>query len=147
MWEFELTKTKKRSSRVRCERCTGLCCRYFALPLDTPEEWGAFDDIRWYLCHEDVTVFVEEGDWYLNVNNKCKHLSPDDYRCLIYDKRPRICRNYKTDDCDRTSDEYNYELHFTSAEQMEEYMRIKFGAKVLEKLDTPKKKKRKKLKK
>ncbi|MBE0535357.1 MAG: YkgJ family cysteine cluster protein [Phycisphaerae bacterium] len=138
-----MAKTKKKSPRVRCEKCTGLCCRYFALPLDTPEEWGDFDDIRWYLCHGDVTVFVEKGDWYLNVNNTCSHLSPTAYRCLIYDKRPRICRTYKTDDCDRTSDEYDYELHFTSAEQMEEYMKIKFGDKVFDKLEAAKKRKKK----
>jgi Fe-S-cluster containining protein len=124
-----------------------LCCRYFALPLDTPEEWGDFDDMRWYLCHEDTTIFVEKGDWYLNVVNACKHLSPQGHHCLIYDKRPRICRGYKTDDCDRTSDEYDYELHFTNAGQMEEYMKIKFGEKVFEKLEQKKKKKRKKLKK
>lgn len=140
-----MTTTRKKA-RALCDRCTGLCCRYFALPLDKPEEWGDFDDIRWYLYHENVTVFVEKGDWYLNVLNKCKHLT-DKYRCAVYDKRPRICRGYKTDDCDRTSNEYDYELHFTSAEQMEEYMKIKFGDKVFEKLEAKKKKKKKKLKK
>ena len=138
---------KKRVGKSLCDKCTGLCCRYFALPIETPEDWDDFDDIRWYLCHEAVTVFVEDGDWYLNVKNKCLHLSDKDYKCQIYPLRPKICRGYKTDDCDFTGADYNYEMHFTSAQQMEEYMKIKFGERVFEKLEQKKKKKKKKRKK
>ena len=117
---------KKKQKEVLCEKCTGLCCRYFALPIETPEDKGDFDDIRWYLCHEGITVFVEDGDWYLNVKNKCRHLSSKDYRCRIYEKRPKICRGYKTADCDLTEGEYDYELHFTNDKDMEEYIKLKF---------------------
>ena len=123
-----------------CDKCTGLCCRYMALPIETPEDREDFDDIRWYLCHEDVAVFVEDGEWYINVKNKCKYIAEDDYRCLIYDKRPKICRGYKHNDCELTDGEYDYELHFTSADQMAEYMKIKFDNNVKEK---PKKKSKK----
>jgi len=129
--------TKKRGSkRNPCTRCTGLCCRYFALPIDTPEDWDDFDDIRWYLCHENVTVFVEDGQWYLNVKNVCRHLSSETYRCEIYSMRPKICRGYETEDCDYTGDEYDYELHFVDDKQMEEYMKIKFGQRVFDKLES-----------
>ena len=138
------TKTKKR--KIQCDKCTGLCCRYFALPLDTPEDWDDYDDMRWYLCHEDISVFIEEGDWYLNVKNKCTNLDEGN-GCAIYDLRPKICRGYKMDDCDFTGMEYDYELHFTSAHQMEEYMKIKFGDKVFGKLEPKKRKKKKKKKK
>jgi len=117
----------------QCERCTGLCCRYFALPIETPDTREDYDDIRWYLCHEDITVFVEDGDWYLNVKNKCRHLSDKDYKCLIYDKRPGICRKYKHSDCDFVDGEYDYELHFTCDKDMEEYMKVKFDNNVKEK--------------
>ena len=126
-----------------CDKCTGLCCRYMALPIETPEDRGDYDDIRWYLCHEDVTVFVEDDEWYINIKNKCKYLAKDDNRCLIYDKRPRICRGYKHDNCDLTDGEYDYELHFTSAEQMVEYIKIKFDNNKKEKPRKSKKKKRK----
>ena len=139
------TKTKRRK-KIQCNKCAGLCCRYFALPIDDPEDWDDYDDIRWFLCHEDIEVFVEDGDWYLNIKNKCKHLSKKDYKCDIYDKRPKICRGYKMEDCDYTGHEYDYELHFKNAGQMEEYMKIKFGEKVLDKLK-PKKRKKKKRKK
>ena len=123
-----------------CKNCDGKCCRYFALPIDTPEDWDDFDDIRWYLCHENVTVFVEEGDWYLNVKNKCRYLSEKDYCCGNYQIRPRICRKYDTENCDLTGDDYGYELHFLDDKQMEEYMRIKFDNNIIEK---PKKKRKK----
>ena len=65
-----------------CKKCRGLCCRYFGLPIDTPETKGDFDDIRWYLLHKGTEVYVSDGDWYLNVKNTCKHLNPD-YSCGI----------------------------------------------------------------
>ena len=126
-----------------CDKCNGLCCRYMALPIETPEDREDYDDIRWYLCHNDVTVFVEDGDWYINVKNKCKYLAEDDYRCLIYDKRPKICRGYRHNDCELTDGEYDYELHFTTAEQMAEYVKIKFDNNKNEKLKGSKKKKKK----
>lgn len=137
------TKTKTKVTAA-CTKCKGLCCRYFALPLDNPEDWTDYDDIRWYLCHEHTSVFVEDGQWYLNVNNVCRYLSEDDHRCRMYEIRPKICRGYSTDNCDISGGDYGYELHFTSDKQMEEYMRIKFGAKVFDKLNSAKKKKKKK---
>lgn len=137
-------KAKKLSVTRACQKCEGKCCRYFAQPIETPEDWDDFDDIRWYLCHEDVSVFVEEGDWYLNVQNKCRYLSEKDYLCQNYEMRPGICRKYDTDNCDLSGDDYGYELHFLDDKQMEEYMKIKFGPKVFDKLNAKKKKRKKK---
>ncbi len=139
-------KKKKTAKKNICSKCTGLCCRYFALPIETPEDWDDYDDIRWYLAHENITVFVEDGDWYLNVKNKCTHLRDDNYMCDIYEDRPGICRKYEDDTCDFTGDNYDYELHFTSDKQMEEYMKIKFGPNVLDKLKTKSKKKKRRKK-
>ena len=132
------------AKKLQCEKCTGMCCRYFALPIETPEDKDDFDDIRWYLCHKDVTVFVEDGEWYINIKNKCKHLSDKDHRCKIYNKRPNICRGYKHDDCDYVEGEYNYELHFTNDKQMDEYIKIKFENNVTEKKKTKNGKKKSK---
>ncbi len=140
------TASKKTTKKMttECQKCHGKCCRYFAQPIETPEDWDDFDDIRWYLCHEHVSVFVEDGDWYLNVENKCRYLSEKDYRCQNYDLRPAICRKYDTDGCDLTGDDYGYELHFHDDKQMEEYMTNKCGAKVFDKLEPKKKKSKKK---
>ena len=133
------TKTKK-TNKVHCHLCTALCCRYYAMSIDTPEDVDDYDNIRWYLSHQNSHVFVEDGDWYLNVFNPCKYLT-EDHRCGNYEMRPAICREYKTHSCELTGDDYGYELHFTSDKQMEEYMKIKFGAKVFERYDKKKKKK------
>ena len=129
-------KTAKKTGfkKSLCVKCTGKCCRYIALPIETPETWDEFDDVRWYLLHKGVGVFVEDGDWYFQVDTDCSKLSEKDYKCHYYDRRPKICREYQDDTCDLTSDDYGYELHFTSPEQMEEYMKLKFGAKIIEKI-------------
>jgi len=133
------------SRKYQCDKCTGLCCRYFALPIDTPEDRSDHDDIRWFLTHEGVSVFVEDGDWYVSVKNKCRHLLPDN-RCGIYDDRPGICRKYRHSDCDFVEGEYDYELHFTDDHQMQEYMKIKFDNNIIDK-PRPRKKKTKKARK
>ena len=103
-----------------CKKCPGLCCRYFGLPIETPETAGDFDDVRWYLLHKGTEVYVSDGDWYINIKNPCKKLQSD-HACGIYEKRPRICRGYTTDNCDVTSDQYDHDHHFYSAEQLTEY--------------------------
>jgi len=110
-----------------------LCCRYVALPIETPETREDYDDIRWYLCHENVSVFVEDGAWYLSAKNVCRHLVERDYQCGIYERRPKICRKYKHVDCDYVPGDYDYELHFTSDRDMDEYIRVKFDNNATEK--------------
>ena len=102
-----------------CDYCTAKCCRYFALPIDTPEKWEDFEFIRWYLLHQRATVFTEDGTWYLLVHTVCKHLL-DDHRCGIYETRPQICREYSTDDCEY-DETWTYEHYFETPEQVYEY--------------------------
>jgi len=103
-----------------CDQCAALCCRYFALPIDNPQTRREYDDIRWYLCHENVVVFIEKKQWYVGFMSRCKHLQADN-RCGIYETRPRICRDYSTDNCDYHGGEYDFEQLFTSAEQLWTY--------------------------
>ncbi len=102
-----------------CEYCTAKCCRYFALPIETPETTEDFAFIRWYLFHGQASVFTEDGDWYLLVHTVCKHLQEDN-RCGAYETRPQICRDYTTDDCEY-EDEWTYDRYFEISEQVEEY--------------------------
>lgn len=105
-----------------CEHCTAQCCRYIALPIDTPTEPRDFDDIRWYLIHEGVSLFVEDGTWYVAVQTRCRHLQPDN-RCGIYETRPRVCREYATDQCEYHGGDYNFEHHFLTPEDIDDYVR------------------------
>lgn len=111
-----------------CEHCVGMCCRYLAVPIDTPEDEEDFDDIRWYLLHEGVSVFVEDGDWYLYLAADCRYLQPD-FRCGIYANRPRICRQYTTENCDYHSGDYGWEHHFSCPQHLEEYLRTHHAVK------------------
>ncbi len=109
-----------------CDRCSALCCRYFALGIDEPETPEEFDDVRWYLAHENVHVFVEDGDWYLAVQTKCQYLQ-DDNRCGIYEDRPKICREYSTENCDYHIGQYDYDQYFICPTQLEAYAQAVLG--------------------
>lgn len=106
---------------ILCEHCTAACCRYIALPLDRPETAREFDDIRWYLLHEGIQVFVEDGDWYILISTSCRRLQAD-HRCGIYETRPQICRDYSTVNCDYHSGDYGWEHHFAVPEHIDEYL-------------------------
>ena len=122
--EASYVSTKPRREEVPadenlCEYCTAKCCRYFALPIETPNDWRDFEFIRWYLLHEQASVFTEDGDWYLMVHTVCKHLQHDN-RCGIYETRPQICREYTTDNCEY-EDNWTYDQYFETPEQVYEY--------------------------
>lgn len=112
---------------ILCEHCTAVCCRYIALPLDNPESAADYEDIRWFLLHAGVSVFVEDGDWYIAFETKCRHLQPDQ-RCAIYATRPKVCRAYSTEECDYHSGDYGWQQHFTSPEHLEAYARAQLSA-------------------
>lgn len=102
-----------------CDYCSAKCCRYFALPIDTPDCWKDFDYLRWYMLHGPVSIFIEKETWYLMVHTVCRHLQ-DDHRCGIYHTRPEICREYNTTDCEYDED-WVYDRYFETPEQIEEY--------------------------
>lgn len=108
-----------------CEHCTAACCHYLALPIDQPETRRDFDDMRWYLMHDGVTIFVEEGDWYIQTRTTCRHLR-EDFECGIYQTRPSICREYKAQDCDYLGGQYKYDHLFAKPEEI-----VAFGKKHL----------------
>ena len=111
----KFTRDQLKPGEVLCDHCTAKCCRYFALPIETPTTRKDFDFIRWYLLHEGATVFTEDDSWYLCVHTVCKHLEHDN-RCGIYETRPQICRDYTTDACE--FDEFTYEHYFETPEQI-----------------------------
>lgn len=104
---------------VLCTYCSAKCCRYFALPIDAPTTWDDFENMRWYMMHGAVSIFVDGETWYLMVHADCKHLQPDN-RCGVYDTRPAICRRYSTDNCEYDNDGC-YDKLFEAPEQIWEY--------------------------
>jgi Fe-S-cluster containining protein len=128
-----------------CSRCNALCCRYFCFEIDEPESVGEFEDVRWFLLHEGVSVHVDEGDWYISIMNPCSRLGEDN-RCEIYEDRPLICRKYSPDNCDATGGEYEYDEMFQTPEQLEAYARKTLGKKFDKKRDKARKKLQPKMK-
>lgn len=114
------TREELKPGEFLCDYCTAKCCKYFALPIDTPETLKDFEYMRWFLLHDRATVFTEDDTWYILVHTTCKHLLPDN-RCGIYETRPLICREYSTDNCEY-HDDWVYERYFETAEQVAEYM-------------------------
>ncbi|MDR3234184.1 MAG: YkgJ family cysteine cluster protein [Planctomycetaceae bacterium] len=114
--------------KIPCHYCPGKCCRYFALPIDTPDDRKQFDFIRWFLLHEDATVFVDGDTWYLLVHNKCQFLDGSTNLCQTYETRPNICREYSSEKCEY-EDYYVYDMYFELPEQVEEYAEAVLGNK------------------
>ena len=121
----QIQKSELQPGESLCDYCTAKCCRYFALPIEKPEDYRDFEYVLWFLLHQHASVFVEDDTWYLLVHTACKHLQPDN-RCGIYDTRPQICREYSTDDCEY-DDRYTYDWYFETPEQVAEYSDAAFA--------------------
>ena len=51
---------------ISCMECGAECCRYIATEIDEPTCKRDYDNVRWYLLHKDVYVFVDHDDcWYV----------------------------------------------------------------------------------
>jgi len=89
----------KQKVKSACDKCSALCCKYFALEIDKPASKNDFENIRWYISHEKTSVFIQGGKWFLNVKNRCKHLDSGN-RCSVYENRPAICRRLDANGCE-----------------------------------------------
>ena len=128
---------------ILCEHCTAACCRYLAIPLDKPTRGRDYDDIRWYLMHAGVSVFVEDGEWFVQFQTTCKNLGADN-RCNVYETRPEICREYEPGECDYSDASYGYDHLFTHPGQIVDYYEKKTGKK-LKTLQAPPSRRKKQL--
>lgn len=122
------TKVKKtKTPELNCNTCQGQCCKYFALQIDTPESPEDFDHLRWYIAHKQVAIFIEENDWYLQVNTPCAYLTKT-FSCGMYETRPQICRDYGWDpkgevDCHENDKPCDHDHFFSNLEELERYLK------------------------
>ena len=112
-----------------CNGCNGACCRYVALEIDCPENLEDFDNIRWYIIHQNVRVYVEEDRiWNLEFLSPCKYLR-EDGRCNIHEdfvknpscRRPQICKDFTTLECPYHN-KYKELFSFESVEEVDKYI-------------------------
>jgi len=102
-----------------CTACGALCCRYITIEIEKPTRKADVDEIRWFLAHEDVEVFIEDGDWYVQVNTRCKHLTTDN-RCAIYEDRFQVCRDHDPKECEASDGEVEAVI-FRTTEEFDAY--------------------------
>ena len=107
-----------------CQTCGAKCCRYVAIEIDQPDTARDFHDIRWYLCHKDVWVFVDHDDsWYVQFNTPCEFLEKNS-TCGIYDSRPAICRAHDPRDCEDTGDNECQKFMLKTVEDLDMYLKL-----------------------
>lgn len=110
-----------------CRKCDAKCCRHVALQIDTPRSKDDFENIRWYVAHKDIVIFVEKHKWFLEIYNECEHLI--DSKCDIYEKRPSICREYSSEDCVFWGEAEDHEIVFKSVDELDAYLDRRFRRK------------------
>ncbi len=112
-----------------CEGCAGLCCKYVSIEIDVPEEIDDFEDIKWYVIHKNVNVYVDEDDeWYVEFLTPCEYVR-EDGKCSIHEdftknpeiKRPKICKEYSTDECPFYN-KYKEKYTFKNIHDVENYI-------------------------
>lgn len=109
-----------------CSKCSAICCKHIALEIDAPTSKTDYDNIRWYLMHDNIDVFIDnEGDWYLKIDTPCRHLQG--IMCGIYEDRPKICRDYPSEDqdCEFEGEGDYYQRIFHNDEEFTEYLENK----------------------
>jgi Fe-S-cluster containining protein len=104
-----------------CDGCGGKCCGYVCMELDAPKKVRDFEEMVYYLYHRDVRIVVAEGrdderTWYVEFATRCRHLDARG-RCLIYERRPRVCRDHRIDGC-----EHHHPESFTNIASVEELL-------------------------
>ena len=104
-----------------CKKCDAKCCRYFAIQIDAPRSKHDIENIRWFLAHKGVTVFIDRRRWHLDIASRCRYLTKD-HRCRVYDKRPLICREHETDSCEGTAKKLAHSAVFRNMKEFDGYM-------------------------
>jgi Fe-S-cluster containining protein len=95
-----------------------------ATGIDTPSCKRDYDNIRWYLMHENVQVFIDkDGEWTLEFITPCAALLHDN-TCGRYSRHPRVCREYPSAEswCEYEDDDLPYSKLFTCVEDFERYL-------------------------
>ncbi|MGB2599720.1 MAG: YkgJ family cysteine cluster protein [Candidatus Omnitrophota bacterium] len=110
---------------IKCRKCESKCCRYFGLQIDPPKTKNDFENIRWFLAHKGVAVFVEKRKWYLEIGSKCQFLIKN-HACKIYDKRPLICREHSPTTCENALGKYYHEHVFKNMAEFDKYLAKRF---------------------
>ncbi|MFH1638103.1 MAG: YkgJ family cysteine cluster protein [Candidatus Woesearchaeota archaeon] len=105
-----------------CLGC-GTCCSHVAVEIDKPVSKEEFQEIIWFVIHQNIRVFIEEdGSWNIEFKTPCNALNKE-RKCDIYTKRPTICRSYSADNCEKNGEGSYYKHIFRTREDVLDYVR------------------------
>jgi Fe-S-cluster containining protein len=104
--------------------CLGACCKYIGVPIDAPDTAREWDDWRWYVAHEGISIYKDAGSWYLNIETRCTYLDKD-LKCGIYETRPQTCAEYDPSACEWQEPDAVWDMHFATPEDIEAHLRQK----------------------
>lgn len=114
----------KKKARGLCDGCT-ICCRYVAIEFDKPTCKEDYHHIFWFLAHKDVEIFVDhDNGWCVEFKTKCRHLDRRGM-CSIYENRPKICRDYSHEECEKHGEGKAEKERFKTREDFIKYLRKK----------------------
>jgi len=103
-----------------CAGCDA-CCRYIATELDKPTTKRDYDNIIWFLLHENVGVYIDwDNDWYIEFKTPCRALK--NKLCLIYQERPMMCQEYDQAECTHHNHEAPEKIYFHNADEFKKYL-------------------------
>lgn len=111
---------------MKCVKC-GKCCNYICLQLNTPKTKNDIDNIRWYLAHKKIRIFIGfKKDWNMQVLTRCEYLNKDNL-CKSYIKgneqrRPKICQNYSSKKCHNTGPDGDEKYSFNKLEDLDFFL-------------------------
>ncbi len=105
-----------------CKGC-GTCCSHVALEIDTPKSKEDFQEIVWFVMHQNVAVFVDhDSSWNLEFNTPCNSLT-DKRLCSVYKDRPAICRGYSAGECESNGKGKYYKHIFRTRDDVLKYIK------------------------
>ena len=80
---------------MNCKRC-GECCRVLDLHITAPAEDSENDEFY------KIRGFDISDGFEIRIPHVCQHLVDND--CIIYENRPRVCREFKCEDIRQDED-------------------------------------------
>ena len=95
--------------------CEARCCRYVTVQIKAPKAKADFDELSWFLAHENISVYFEGRRWHVELRTPCKHLSRGNL-CSIYETRPLVCRSYDVGACEYPA-RPKHDLQFDTREE------------------------------
>jgi Fe-S-cluster containining protein len=110
------------------QHCGARCCRYITVGIPAPKSVDDWDEVRWWLAHEEVMVTHDDDGWMVHFRTRCQNLKADN-ACAVYPDHMLCCQAYDPTDCEYTG-EVPFDVQFLKQTDLADYLerrRLKRG--------------------